>query len=206
MFPLLIRIAALTFLAFPALAQAPRQTAVFAGGCFWGIQNLYEHVHGVISVTSGYAGGTAQGADYETVSSGTTGHAESVRIVFDPDVVSYQTLLDVFFTVAHDPTQLDRQGPDEGPQYRSVVFAADSVQRRAAATAIARLTASHAFPRPIVTEVVPFTGFYPAEAYHQDYAIRHPYDAYIVINDLPKVARLRSRFPALYQEAAVRSR
>jgi len=200
----LARLTALSLLAVPLAAQAPRQTAVLAGGCFWGIQNLYEHVHGVISVTSGYAGGAGARADYQTVSSGTTGHAESVRIVFDPSVVSYETLLDVFFTVAHDPTELNRQGPDVGTQYRSAIFTRDDAQRRAAEAAIARLTGSHAFPRPIVTQVAPLAAFIPAEAYHQDYAVKHPTDPYIVINDLPKVAHFRARFPALYQDTAAR--
>jgi peptide-methionine (S)-S-oxide reductase len=200
----LARITALTLLAVPLAAQAPRQTAVLAGGCFWGIQNLYEHVHGVISVTAGFAGGSATHADYETVSTGTTGHAESVRIVFDPSVVSYETLLEVFFAVAHDPTELNRQGPDVGTQYRSAIFTADDAQRRAAEAVIARFSRSHAFPQPIVTQVATLTAFIPAEAYHQDYAVKHPTDPYIVINDLPKVARLRARFPALYQDAAAR--
>jgi peptide-methionine (S)-S-oxide reductase len=200
----LARITALTLLAVPLAAQAPRQTAVLAGGCFWGIQNLYEHVHGVIAVTAGYAGGAGGRADYETVSSGTTGHAESVRIVFDPSVVSYGTLLEVFFTVAHDPTELNRQGPDVGTQYRSAIFTSDDAQRRAAEAAIARFSRSHAFPRPIVTQVAPLAAFIPAEAYHQDYAVKHPTDPYIVINDLPKVAHFRARFPALYQDTAAR--
>lgn len=181
-------------------AQAARETAVLAGGCFWGVQNVFAHVKGVISATSGYAGGTAATADYETVSSGTTGHAESVKIVFDPRVVSYQQLLDVFFSVAHDPTQLNRQGPDVGAQYRSAVFYASDAQRRAAATRIEALRQTKTYHRPVVTQLVPLDAFFAAEAYHQDYAIHHPTDLYIVINDLPKVDRLREKFPALYRD------
>ena len=201
-----LRVAALAAaLPLSLTAQAPRrQTAVLAGGCFWGIQNVYEHVKGVTRVTSGYAGGRSETAEYETVSTGTTGHAESVKIVFDPDVVSYATLLKVFFVVAHDPTQLNRQGPDEGPQYRSAIFFADEQQRRVAQALIDSLTRAHAFPRPIVTQVTPLSGFFSAESYHQDYAIRHPLDPYILINDRPKVSRLRERLPDLFQDQPVR--
>jgi peptide-methionine (S)-S-oxide reductase len=198
---------AVALAAHPAAArQSPRQTAVFAGGCFWGIQNVFEHVTGVIEATSGYAGGAAATAEYETVSTGTTGHAESVRIVYDPSVVSYAQLLDVFFRAAHDPTQLNRQGPDVGSQYRSAIFFADSAQQRIAEATIARLAHARIFPRPIVTQVVPLSRFFPAEAYHQDYAIRHPDDGYIVYNDLPKVQHLRETFPALFVEAPRRYR
>ncbi|HVO34080.1 MAG TPA: peptide-methionine (S)-S-oxide reductase MsrA [Gemmatimonadales bacterium] len=189
--------------AIPLAAQSPRQTAVLAGGCFWGIQNLFEHVNGVTRVVAGYAGGRAETASYDRVSSETTGHAESVQITFDPSVVSYETLLDVFFTVGHDPTELNRQGPDVGASYRSAIFYMDEEQRRAAEAAIARLAAAHAYARPVVTQVVPFSGFYRAEEYHQDFATRHPDYPYIVINDLPKVAHLRDRFPRLYREMPV---
>ena len=189
--------------AVPAAAQAPRQTAVLAGGCFWGMQEVFEHVRGVTRVVAGYAGGTAVTASHDQVSSETTGHAESVQITFDPAVVSYETLLDVFFRVAHDPTQLDRQGPDVGSSYRSAIFYLNEAQRRTAEAVIAKLTAAHAYDGPIVTQVAPSGGFYRAEAFHQDYAVRHPDDPYIVENDLPKVKRLREVFPQLYREAPV---
>ena len=189
--------------AIPLAAQATRQTAVLAGGCFWGIQNLFEHVAGVTQVVAGYAGGTAETANYAAVGSETTGHAESVQITFDPNVVSYETLLDVFFAVGHDPTELNRQGPDEGPSYRSAIFYRNEEQRRVAQAVIARLSAAHAYSRPIVTQVVPFSGFYRAEEYHQDFAIHHPTYPYIVINDLPKVEHLRAKFPQLYRESPV---
>jgi len=189
--------------AHAAAAQAKHQTLVLAGGCFWGMQYVFEHVAGVTGVTAGYAGGTAQSADYETVSSGATGEAESVRITFDPAAVSYETLLDVFFTVAHDPTELNRQGPDVGTQYRSAVFFADSAQQRIAQQVIHRLERSHAFARPIVTQVAPLTGFLTAEAYHQDYARRHPTDPYIAYNDLPKVPLLKAKFPQLFRDPGV---
>jgi peptide-methionine (S)-S-oxide reductase len=189
--------------AIPLAAQATRQTAVLAGGCFWGIQNLFEHVAGVTQVVAGYAGGTAETANYEAVGSEATGHAESVQITFDPSVVSYETLLDVFLSVGHDPTQLNRQGPDVGTSYRSAIFFMNGEQRRVAQAVIARLSAAHAYSRPIVTQVVPFSGFYRAEEYHQDFAIHHPTYPYIVINDLPKVEHLRAKFPQLYRESPV---
>jgi len=195
--------AALAAFASPLAAQAPRQTAVLAGGCFWGMQYVFEHVAGVTSVVAGYAGGQAATAEYETVSGGGTGHAESVEITFDPAVVSYEKLLDVFFTVAHDPTELNRQGPDVGTQYRSVIFFADTAQQRIAQAVIHRLERSGAFRRPIVTQVVPLPGFYRAEAYHQDYARRHPTDPYIAYNDLPKIPVLKAKFPQLYREPGV---
>jgi len=195
--------AMLTFAAMPAAAQSQRQTAVLAGGCFWGIQNLFEHVNGVTRVVAGYAGGRAETANYEAVGSETTGHAESVQITFDPAVVTYEKLLDVFFTVGHDPTELNRQGPDVGTSYRSAVFYMNDEQQRVAQAVIARLTASHAYSRPIVTQVAPFSGFYRAEEYHQDFATHHPTYPYIVINDLPKVDHLRAKFPALYRESPV---
>ncbi|HMF89678.1 MAG TPA: peptide-methionine (S)-S-oxide reductase MsrA [Candidatus Angelobacter sp.] len=174
------------------------ETAVVAGGCFWGIQAVFEHVKGVSAVTAGYAGGSAHTAQYETVSSGTTGHAESVKIVYDPSQISYGQLLKVFFAVAHDPTQLNRQGPDEGRQYRSVIFYGSDDQKRVAQAYIDQLNKAKVFSRPIVTEVVAMKGFYAAEGYHQDYAEHHPDDLYIRINDLPKVEHLRQQLPELY--------
>jgi peptide-methionine (S)-S-oxide reductase len=182
-----------------ATASRPTQQAVFAGGCFWGVDAVFKHVHGVVSVVSGYAGGQAATAEYELVSTGTTGHAESVEVTFDPTQITYDQLLDVFFSVAHDPTERDRQGPDVGTQYRSVVFYANDGQRRGALKAITRLTQTHAFQAPIVTEVVPLGHFFPAEAYHQDYLAHHMTQPYIVYNDLPKLERLRELFPQLYQ-------
>ena len=184
-------------------ARTPRETAVLAGGCFWGIQNLFEHVNGVTRVVAGYAGGTAQTASYDRVSSETTGHAESVEITFDPSAVSYETLLDVFFSVGHDPTELNRQGPDVGASYRSAIFYRNETQRRTAQAVIARLTAAHAYPGPIVTQVAPFNGFWRAEEFHQDFATKNPRYPYIVINDLPTVDHLRERFPKLYRERPV---
>ncbi len=201
----LIAVLAAAVAAAPLPAQAPaRQTAVLAGGCFWGIQNVYAHMRGVIRVTSGFAGGEASTAHYETVSEGNTGHAESVEIVFDPSVVSYATLLKVFFTVAHDPTQLNRQGPDVGTQYRSAVFYNSPEQKRIAEAFIDSLGRAREWPRPIVTRVESLGRFYAAEAYHQDYAILHPMDPYIFINDRPKVIHLRERFPELYTDTPVR--
>ena len=175
-----------------------RQTAVLAGGCFWGVQAVFQHVKGVIRATSGYAGGTANTAAYETVSSGKTGHAESVRIEYDPAQVSYGQLLKVYFSAAHDPTQLNRQGPDTGPQYRSAIFFTSVDQQRIAKAYIEQLQTAGVFGRPIVTQVVPLQGFFPAEAYHQDYLKKHPYNPYIVINDLPKLEQLKRQFPELY--------
>jgi len=174
------------------------QTTVVAGGCFWGIQAVFQHVKGVISATSGYSGGAANTAEYELVSNGDTGHAESVKITYDPSQISYGQLLRVFFSVAHDPTQLNRQGPDTGTQYRSSIFYASDEQKRIAEAYIAQLDKAKVYPRPIVTQVVPLKTFYPAEAYHQDYAARHPDNPYIVYNDAPKVAHLRQEFPDLY--------
>jgi peptide-methionine (S)-S-oxide reductase len=174
------------------------QTAVFAGGCFWGIQAVFKHVKGVIDAKSGYSGGSAATAHYEMVSGGDTGHAESVRVRFDPTQVSYGQLLKVFFSVAHDPTELNRQGPDTGTQYRSVVFYADEDQKRIALAYIDQLNQSKVFSNPIVTQVVPLKAFYEAEGYHQGYAERHPNEPYIAINDLPKVENLRRQFPDLY--------
>lgn len=182
-----------------ALAPAKaEQTAVVAGGCFWGIQAVFQHVKGVISATSGYSGGAASTAEYELVSNGDTGHAESVKITYDPSQITYGQLLRVFFSVAHDPTELNRQGPDAGTQYRSSIFYAGDEQKRIAEAYIAQLEKAKVFPRSIVTQVVPLKVFYPAETYHQDYAAHHPNNPYIVFNDAPKVANLRRQFPDLY--------
>ena len=176
---------------------APRtETAVFAGGCFWGVEAVFEHVRGVSDVKSGYAGGTSATATYDQVSSGRTRHAEAVIVTFDPAVVSYGQLLSVFFTVAHDPTQLNRQGPDTGPQYRSAIFYKDAAQQRAAAAYIRELQPS--LEREIVTQLAPLAKFHPAEAYHQDFMREHPNHPYIVVHDRPKVAHLRQAFPKLF--------
>jgi peptide-methionine (S)-S-oxide reductase len=180
-------------------ASAPgQQTIVLSGGCFWGVQAVFQHVKGVLSATSGYAGGSAKTAEYEIVSTGETGHAESVQIVYDPSQITYGELLRVFFSVAHDPTELNRQGPDEGTQYRSSIFFTNDDQKRVAEAYIAQLDRAKVFPSPIVTKVEPLKAFYPAEAYHQNYAALHPNQPYIVYNDAPKVAHLREEFPALY--------
>lgn len=183
----------------PRLAQAD-ETVVFAGGCFWGVQGVFQRVKGVTRAVSGYAGGSAASAHYDLVSRGTTGHAESVQVTYDPARVSYSQLLQVFFTVAHDPTQLNQQGPDVGTQYRSAIFYATAAQKTSADTYIALLTATKVFPRAIVTQVIPLSGFYAAEPYHQDYLNRHPDEPYIVYNDWPKIENLQKRFPALYVE------
>jgi peptide-methionine (S)-S-oxide reductase len=183
----------------PAPLHPGEQVAVFAGGCFWGVEAVFDHVRGVRQAWSGYAGGAADTATYERVSEGDTGHAESVKVVYDPAKVSYGQLLKVFFSVAHDPTQLNRQGPDVGSQYRSVVFYATPQQREVAQAYIAQLAAAHAFAEPIVTRVVPLKGFYTAEAYHQNFAAQHPDNAYIVYNDAPKVTHLKQWLPALYR-------
>lgn len=180
-------------------ATGSLQTAVFAGGCFWGVDAVFKHVKGVADVESGYAGGSAGKANYPDVSSGRTGHAEAVRVRFNPAEVSYQQLLQVFFVVAHDPTQLNRQGPDVGTQYRSAIFFADQEQQKAALGQIQQLTAKRAYARPIVTQVEALQQFYPAEAYHQNYLALHPNQPYIVIHDLPKLDQLRSKFPDLYR-------
>ena len=182
----------------PATSAKGPQTAVFAGGCFWGVDAVFKHVKGVSNVVSGYAGGPAKAADYEMVSTGMTGHAESVQVTYDPAQVSYGQLLTVFFSVAHDPTQLNRQGPDTGTQYRSAIFTSNDEQKRVAQAYVAQLDKAKVFPRPIVTEIVPLPAFYPAEAYHQNYLALHPTQPYIVYNDLPKVANLKTQFPALY--------
>ncbi len=187
----------------PALDVSPTasitpQVAVIAGGCFWGIQGVYQHVNGVMTATSGYAGGSAASANYGTVSGGATGHAESVKIVFDPSKVSYGQILKIFFSVAHDPTELNRQGPDTGTQYRSAIFYADEEQKRVAEAYVKQLQAAKVYGAPIVTQLTPLKAFFPAEAYHQDYLRLHPNEPYIVINDLPKVASLKANFPAAY--------
>lgn len=191
-------------ISMPVMSSTPMtkakgvETAVFAGGCFWGLEAVFEHVKGVSAVTNGYSGGTAKTADYETVSTGETGHAESVKIVYDPSQVSYEQLLKVFFAVAHDPTQLNRQSPDTGTQYRSAIFYSNNEQKRLAEKFISQLTAAKTFAQPIVTQVVALDAFYPAEDYHQDYLAHHPNQPYIVINDQPKVDNLRKQLPDLY--------
>jgi peptide-methionine (S)-S-oxide reductase len=182
----------------PLATAKSQQTAVVSGGCFWGIQAVFQHVKGVISATSGYSGGEAKTAEYELVSNGDTGHAESVKIVYDPSEITYGQLLRVFFSVAHDPTQLNRQGPDSGTQYRSSIFYGNDEQKRIAEAYIAQLDDAKVFPRRIVTQVVALKAFYPAEAYHQNYAALHPTNPYIVYNDAPKVAHLQQELPDLY--------
>ena len=181
-------------------AANTRQTVVFAGGCFWGVDAVFKHVRGVTEVVSGYAGGSAATATYQQVSSGTSGHAEAVRVTFDPAQVPFRQLLQVFFKVAHDPTQLDRQGPDVGSQYRSAIFYTTPEQEQLAQQTIRELTSARAFPSPIVTRVMALPRFYPAEEYHQNYFAQHPYQPYIVINDKPKLDQLRAQFPDLYRK------
>lgn len=183
----------------PKTAAHSTETAVLAGGCFWGLQSVFEHVRGVRQVWAGYSGGDASTAHYDDVSEGNTGHAESVKISFDPAVVSYGQLLKIYFAVAHDPTELNRQGPDAGTQYRSEIFFANAQQQKIAQDYVTQLNAAKVFDSSIVTLVQPLTAFYPAEAYHQDYARNHPDDMYIVINDAPKVVRLKQLYPAMYQ-------
>jgi peptide-methionine (S)-S-oxide reductase len=183
------------------LAQAPgKETAVFAGGCFWGTQSVFERVKGVLDTTAGYSGGTADTATYGQVSSESTGHAESVRVVYDPSQITYGQLLRIFFSVAHDPTQLNRQGPDVGTSYRSAIFYANDEQRSISQAYIAQLDAAKVFPKPIATPVVPFTAFYDAESYHQDYALHNPGNPYILVCDRPKVEALKQQFPELFKE------
>ena len=186
----------------PKVSASP-QTAVIAAGCFWGVQGVYQHVRGVQRALSGYSGGTKATADYEAVSRGSTGHAESVEIRFDPKEISYGEILQIYFSVVHDPTQLNRQGPDTGPQYRSNIFYADESQKRIAEAYIAQLNNAKLFSRSIVTRVDPLNGFYPAEAYHQDFLLKNPTYPYIVIHDLPKIGQLKKVFPARYREQAV---
>lgn len=187
-------------LVFSASTFAAEQKAVFAGGCFWGVEAVFEHVKGVIDVRSGYAGGTKETANYGDVSSGDTKHAESVEVRFDPAKVSYEQLLNIFFVVAHDPTEVNRQGPDVGTQYRSAIFYMNASQHRSANAFIAALNKSGAFDKPIATEVVPFVQFFEAEEHHQDYLKHHPDDPYIVYNDIPKLVALEQKFPALYRK------
>jgi peptide-methionine (S)-S-oxide reductase len=183
----------------PKAAAKTDAVAVFAGGCFWGVEAVFEHVKGVKDAVSGYAGGKSGSAQYETVSSGDTGHAESVKVTYDPARVSYGQLLKVYFSVAHDPTQLNRQSPDVGPQYRSEIFTTNAEQAKIARAYIAQLTAAKVFAAPIVTKVEPLPAFYPAEAHHQDYLRLHPNEPYIVFNDAPKLVHLKQMFPALYK-------
>ena len=185
-------------------APGDLQTAVLAGGCFWGVEGVFEHVRGVRKVLSGYAGGEKSTAEYHAVGSGRTGHAESVKVTFDPQEISYGEILRIFFSVAHDPTQLNRQGPDTGTQYRSAIFYADDAQRDIAKAYIGQLNGSGVFQRAIVTRVDPLEGFYPAESYHQDFIARNPKYPYVVINDLPKIRNLKQEFPDLYREGSQR--
>lgn len=184
-------------------ASGATQTAVLAGGCFWGVQGVFEHVRGVRKVLAGYAGGDASTARYDAVSEGDTGHAESVQVEFDPAQISYGRILQIFFSVALDPTEVNRQGPDEGTQYRSEIFAANPSQQQVASAYIAQLGQSHVFARPVATRVDPLTGFYPAETYHQDYLERHPHQPYIAYNDIPKVESLKRLFPEIYLDKPV---
>lgn len=211
---LLLQTAACSLAAEDAISIAPplkdeatrttgSETAVLAGGCFWGVQGVFQHVRGVTNVVSGYAGGKADTAQYERVSEGDTGHAESVEITFDPSQVSYGTLLQIFFSVAHDPTQLNRQGPDHGTQYRSAIFAQGTEQQAVAQAYIAQLDAAKSFNAPIVTRIEQYNGFYPAEDYHQNFLTTHPNYPYIVINDLPKVGQLKQMFAERYREQPV---
>lgn len=184
------------------LSQAKgNQTLVVAGGCFWGVEAVFAHVKGVISATSGYSGGDASTASYDTVSTGRTGHAESVKIVYDPSQVTVGQLLKVYFSVAHDPTELNRQGPDRGTQYRSAVFYKGDEQKRVVEAYIDQLQKAKIYSGPIVTQVTPLVAFYPAEAYHQNYLALHPNQPYIVINDVPKVEALKAKFPAIYRNS-----
>ncbi len=178
-------------------ASKDKQTAVFSGGCFWGVDAVFKHVKGVTNVVSGYSGGDASTAQYETVSTGTTGHAESVKVTFDPTVVTYGQLLKVFFAVAHDPTELNYQGPDHGTQYRSAIFYNSEEQKKAAQAYIAQLNQAHVYSKRIVTEVSPMKAFYPAESYHQNYLALHPDQPYIAINDMPKLSQLKKQLPEL---------
>jgi peptide-methionine (S)-S-oxide reductase len=187
----------------PATHQVESETAVLAGGCFWGVQAVFQHVKGVSRAMSGYTGGSADTARYEIVTSGRSGHAEAVEITFDPREISYGRILQIFFSVAHDPTELNRQGPDVGPQYRSAIFYQSETQKRVAEAYVAQLGKAGVFPQPIVTRIDPLTRFYPAEAYHQDYAIRHPNHPYIVYNDLPKVDNLKRLFADRYNATPV---
>ena len=187
----------------PAGSQSGPQTAVFAGGCFWGVQAVFQHTRGVLNAVSGYSGGKKETATYQMIGSGTTGHAEAVQITYDPQQVSYGKLLQIYFSVAHDPTQLNRQGPDAGTQYRSAVFYTDAAQKKVTESYIAQLDAAKAYPRRIVTELTPLVAFYPAEDYHQDYATLHPNQPYIATFDLPKIANLKAMMPDVFREKPV---
>ncbi len=184
----------------PKTSSSPLQSAVLSGGCFWGTQGVFEHVQGVRQVVAGYAGGEKATADYESVSTGRTGHAESIYVSFDPAIVSYGEILRIFFSVAHDPTEVNQQGPDEGTQYRSEIFYADVSQQRIAQAYIAQLDQSHLLGRPIATRVDPLKGFYAAESYHQDYLYHNPHSLYIMVNDLPKITKLQRLFPQEYSD------
>jgi peptide-methionine (S)-S-oxide reductase len=184
----------------PLTQNKGKQTAVFAGGCFWGTQSVFERVKGVLATTAGYAGGSAGTATYDQVTTETTGHAESVRVVYDPSKITYGQLLRVFFSVAHDPTELNRQGPDVGTSYRSVIFYSSDEQRKISLDYIAQLDAAGVFPKKIVTQVVPLKGFYEAEAYHQDYALHNPNNPYIQVCDRPKIEALKREFPELFED------
>jgi peptide-methionine (S)-S-oxide reductase len=184
----------------PLAQTSGKQTAVFAGGCFWGTQSVFERVKGVLATTAGYAGGSAGSATYDQVTTETTGHAESVRVVYDPSKITYGQLLRIFFSVAHDPTQLNRQGPDVGTSYRSAIFYGNPEQQKISQAYIAQLDAAHIFHKPIVTQVVPLKGFYDAESYHQDYALHNPDNPYILVCDRPKIEALKQQFPELFQD------
>jgi len=183
----------------PLAPAKTTETAVVAGGCFWGIQGVFQHLKGVVSATSGYSGGAANTAHYEDVSTGATGHAESVKIVFDPSQISYGQILMIFFSVAHNPTELNFQGPDYGTQYRSSIFYSNDQQKKIAQAYIVQLDSAKVYSQPIVTQLVPLQAFYPAEDYHQDYLKHHSYEPYIVINDLPKITNLKKQFPSLFR-------
>ncbi|MGF1482598.1 MAG: peptide-methionine (S)-S-oxide reductase MsrA [Cyanophyceae cyanobacterium] len=182
------------------VANSEEQTAVFAGGCFWGMEGVFEHLRGVSEVVTGYSGGSSESAHYEAVSAGATDHAEGIKITYDPSQISYGQLLKVFFAVAHDPTQLNRQGPDVGPQYRSAIFFTNDEQKQVAESYISQLDEAQLFDEPIVTELAPLDEFYAAEDYHQDFIARNPYNMYVVVHDLPQIERLKEEFPELYQE------
>jgi peptide-methionine (S)-S-oxide reductase len=187
----------------PANSQAASEVAVLAGGCFWGVQGVFQHVEGITSAVSGYAGGAANAAHYEMVSTGTTGHAESVRITFDPRRISYGHILQIYFSVVHDPTELNRQGPDDGTQYRSAIFPTNPQQTRITEAYIAQINQAHVFNAPIVTKIEPGRDFYPAEAYHQDFLARNPNYLYIMTYDLPKIENLKRLFPDFYRATPV---
>src|ERR1019366_5221889 len=185
----------------PLANQAGKETAVFAGGCFWGVQSVFQRVKGVLHTTAGYSGGSAKTATYKQVITATTGHAESVEVIYDPSRITYGQLLRIYFSVAHDPTQLNRQGPDEGTSYRSAIFYSNDEQRKISQDYIAQLDAAHVFSKPIVTQVTPLKGFYDAESYHQDYALHNPDNPYILVCDRPKIEALKAEFPELFKDS-----